>query len=172
MVKPTLSLDWDKSDGVVRCTAHDWRTGRPPLERTGWPGHAGPGPRKTVILHPRHSGGRADEGCGDPSSKYAAGRQGGGKVQEPRGQRAAEGGLHLPSHLPANRQALARTRPTVSWRVQHPGKAAAVLWPFPGQLSSTKTFLSHARPNSHGGGKSSDLKTNGLPKEMGKGEEG
>ena len=100
MVKPTLSLDRDKSDGRVRCTAHDWRTGRPPLERTGWPGHAGPGPRKPLILRPQHSGGRADEGCGDPSSKYAAGRQGGGKVQEPRGQRAAEGGLHLPSHLP------------------------------------------------------------------------
>ena len=78
-------------DGRWCCTAHHWRTGWPPLERTGCPRQAGLGPRNPQILRPQHCAGRVEKACGDLSPKYAAGRQPGAGGWESTGARGAAG---------------------------------------------------------------------------------
>lgn len=162
-------------DGRWCCAAHHWRTGWPPLERTGWPRQAGLGPRNPNILCPQHCAGRVEEACGDLSSKYAAGRQPGAGGWESTGARGAAGSGGWPTFAltptsqqtgPGQNQASCELEGARSKK-----SCSCTLIICRCQLSSTKTFLSHACPNSHGGGKCTDLKTNGLTKEMGR-EEG
>ena len=160
-------------DGRWWCTAHHWRTGWPPLERTGWPRQAGLGPRNPRILRPLHRAGRVEKACGDLSSKYAAGRQPGAGGWESTGARGAAGSGGWPTFAltPTSSQQTGPGQNQASRELEgarsRKSCSRTLTISRPGQLSRTKTFLSHARPNSHGGGKSSDLKTNGLPKEMG-----